>query len=717
MHGIPSDGTVNIASQAKPTVGSTNPYPTGGTAALNDGVFDLENTDPTKSWNNWSNRDVNKSTVTYTWDSEVPLRKVEAYFWSDGGGVPLPRSWKVQTQNANGEWQDVTLQDGQSYGVAKGAGNAVSFNQVWTKSMRVVFSSAVVGLTELEAYATEPSVIDGVHRMIQSGSKASTVKLPAVVSAVYPDGTRHDLSVKWDEVTDQQLVADGVQSVNGSVIGALVGVKATLNVKSDANSQNTGTAQLVEQVVVAGAASIDLPTYVPVQFPNGAQDDRNVKWDEDSVGSIDLKTVGDYEVTGIAEGSASPAKLIVHVIAGTTMGELPDPGSGLLEGWIESQAISTVVSAEASWSKAEGKLNDGKTIDDTWPSADDQDVNAKVWGSWGQAKDGMYAEYRWKDAVTIDSSRVQFWANFGIRNNAKGGLEVPDEWKLQYLDADGTWREVTNAKTTIIRNSPVNHAKDDAKGWSESTFDKVTTTGLRLVINKVPTSETGSTFGIAVAEWGVHAVKEDSPNPPEQAANKDSLNAAIEAAESLEEKHFTPRTWQHFIDELNNAKSVSENESASQDEINQTVSSLEAAQKALVQKADTTALIEIVAKAEAINTDMFTEESVSVLRKSAEEAAKVLENADSTQQVVDETIKTVSDAIASLVAKQAEPETKPTGNQPVTGPDSQTRGKKGSTIRRLSATGSAISIVAVLALVLTVLGVSLTTVFRRHMHY
>ena len=66
----------------------------------------------------------------------------------------------------------------------------MSFEQVWTTAMRVVFSSTPVGLSELEAYAADPLGVDDVHRMVQAGTTAEELDLPTTVSAHYADGSR-----------------------------------------------------------------------------------------------------------------------------------------------------------------------------------------------------------------------------------------------------------------------------------------------------------------------------------------------------------------------------------------------------------------------------------------------------------------------------------------------------------------------------------------------
>lgn len=664
VHGVPSDGTVNIASQATAKASSRNSYAIGDVAILNDGIVDLEGTDPMKSWNNWGQSQDRNPTVTYTWDAAVPLSKVQAYFWSDGGGVPMPNGWKVQVLDAEGAWQDVTLKDGQSYTVNRAEGNSVSFEQVWTTAMRVVFSSTPVGLSELEAYAADPLGVDDVHRMVQAGTTAEELDLPTTVSAHYADGSRHDLKVSWPAVTDDQLVDGAVITLNGTVTGALSGAQAILNVKSDADNQNSGTAQPIEQSVYRGAASIDLPTTVPVQFPNGAQDDRAVTWNEDEVAAIDLNTVNDYVVTGVADGASGPARLTVHVLVNPNDAQEPEPGPEPepepLEGWIEGQASGLNVSAEASWSPAAGKLNDGVVIDQTWPDTDEADVNAMVWGTWGQAQDGIYAEYTWNEVATIDSSRVQFWANCSEAQEDDPGLEIPDSWEIQYRDAEGNWVSVTptaDGAYTVVRNDPTHRGEAEDGGWSTVTFEPVETTGLRLVLHPHATIEGASIpyYGTAVAEWGVHAVEGEDPEPEPEPVDKTALKAAIDAASALDQNRFTPASWQVLAEALTNAQSVYANAEATEPDVTSATSALEDAQKNLVAKADKSALQTAIDAAGELDSNAYTEATWAAVATALETANTVLQDANATQQAVDNAAQALNDAVAALETKPVEP--------------------------------------------------------------
>ena len=726
VHGIPSDGTVNVASQSTASASFTNPYQAKDNAKkVIDGQVLYTNT-PNETWNNWGDNTGTEPWLQLAWDGTVPLKKAKLFFWTDGGGVPMVKSWKLQYADENGDWQDVKLAAGQSYTTMQGEGNEVRFAEtVETNKLRVLFPKGViVGATEFEAYALDPVSVDGVNRMVQTGSKAADVNLPKTVSASYTDGSRRDLSVAWDAITDDQLASDSEFAVSGTVIGALAGTKATIGVRSDAQSQTAGAAQPIEQTVYQNSKSVALPSVVPVRFPNGMLDDRTVMWDEASVAGVKLDTIGDYEVSGTAEGSSSQAKITVHVVADPNGGADPDPEptpdpkpepDTPLTGWIEGRAIDTTVSAEASWSPASGKLNDGVLVDDTWPSDDDADVNGRVWGSWGQASAGMYAQYTWSKEATVDSSRVQFWANFAERNDAKGGLDVPDSWKIQYLASDGIWKDVENAQYSTVRNSPASRASDDAQGWSVATFTPVKTTSLRLVLDP-PTAE-GVTFGLAVAEWGVHAAEstpdpEPTPDPdptpdPEPSVDKSRLESAINAAGSVQQANFTPNSWKAFSEAMGNAQKVYADESATQDQVDAAIKQLEEAQQTLVKKADTTELKTVLDQAQGVSGDLYTEASAKKLAEAVDAASKVLNDENATQADADAAVKQLTEAIAGLELKPAlkpdddktdpKPNAKP-GNKPVS---------KSEVSAAISSTGSNVIGIAVVGMIVLLTGAAI----------
>ena len=125
VHGIPSDGTVNVAPQSSASASYTNGYqPKDNAKKVIDGQVVYANT-PNETWNNWGDSTGVEPWLQLKWAGKVPLKKAKVFFWTDGGGVPMVSSWKLQYADADGNWQDVKLADGQSYTVNRNEGNEV----------------------------------------------------------------------------------------------------------------------------------------------------------------------------------------------------------------------------------------------------------------------------------------------------------------------------------------------------------------------------------------------------------------------------------------------------------------------------------------------------------------------------------------------------------------------------------------------------------------
>ncbi len=268
----------------------------------------------------------------------------------------------------------------------------------------------------------------------------------------------------------------------------------------------------------------------------------------------------------------------------------------------------------------------------------------------------MYAQYDFGQSVTVDQSRAQFWANFAETDDSKGGLEVPDAWKIQYLAEDGSWKDVEPTEDyTIVRNSPASRADTDAKGWSTVTFKPVATKSLRLVL----TPHTGSsTFGAAVAEWGVHGIGGTEPEPTP--VDKTALESALDTANGLDASRYTAASWAEFQQIIDAAQAVYDDANAIAEQVAEQVTKLEDGQKALValatdvEKSTLQAAID-AAKAEAAS-GKYTDKSVEALNKAIEAAEGVLkvgEVGEVTQAAVQEASASLNKAVKALEEKPA----------------------------------------------------------------
>ena len=83
------------------------------------------------------------------------------------------------------------------------------------------------------------------------------------------------------------------------------------------------------------------------------------------------------------------------------------------------------------------------------------------------------------------------------------------------------------------------------------TFKPVTTKSLRLVL----TPHTGSsTFGAAVAEWGVHGIDGTEPEPTP--VDKTALKSALDTANGLDARRYTAASWAEFQQIIDAAQAV-----------------------------------------------------------------------------------------------------------------------------------------------------------------
>ena len=111
-----------------------------------------------------------------------------------------------------------------------------------------------------------------------------------------------------------------------------------------------------------------------------------------------------------------------------------------------------------------------------------------------QPQSGDSLVYQWDGTVRANSSKV--W--FDVDSNA---LRAPASWKIQYLDADGTWKDVTNPSAYTTTTGKANP--------NAVTFDAVTTTALKL--DMTGQAVDGGYASVAVAEWEVGSDSSESP--------------------------------------------------------------------------------------------------------------------------------------------------------------------------------------------------------------
>ena len=112
-----------------------------------------------------------------------------------------------------------------------------------------------------------------------------------------------------------------------------------------------------------------------------------------------------------------------------------------------------------------------------------------MWGNWnGAMPPQSWIEYRWTNPVTIDGSRIWFFADQPAGSGV--GVAPPKGWRIDYWDADAkTWKPVA---------SPSGYGTTPG-AWQDTSFAPVTTRCVRATFDA--SSADGTNAAVAVQEW------------------------------------------------------------------------------------------------------------------------------------------------------------------------------------------------------------------------
>lgn len=183
-----------------------------------------------------------------------------------------------------------------------------------------------------------------------------------------------------------------------------------------------------------------------------------------------------------------------NVSAGSV--SVPIADTSELSGNIAPYADATATYT-APWNSVEG-VNDGTA----GPLEVAPGKLGVSWGTWPEVGEQVVT-LTWGFEVTVDSSAI-WW--FQDSDDAAGaGMIAPSRWVLEYLGADEQWHPVV-----LADDSTYDRARNQ---WNPVTFEPVTTTSLRAVMQSWGEAEGGGSAGIN--EWQVFAA-DDGTDPTEE---------------------------------------------------------------------------------------------------------------------------------------------------------------------------------------------------------
>ncbi len=177
------------------------------------------------------------------------------------------------------------------------------------------------------------------------------------------------------------------------------------------------------------------------------------------------------------------------------------------------------VSYVPGWNSA-AALNNGASAPTNTLSA--------MWGTWGAPGSPTQdiATYTWERAVTVSSSKLFLWQNH-LTPGGDSGVMIPSAWKIEYRTTAGQWAPVTGAGLTYPLPVLNEAAPVTSQPAVQATFDAVTTTGVRLVLDRVVFSgERKATSVIEWEVWGSDApIEEPEPEDPNAFIDSERVTA------------------------------------------------------------------------------------------------------------------------------------------------------------------------------------------------
>lgn len=151
----------NLALKAVPTAIIDTPQDLGGVAGLNDGYEPTSSYDKSHGvWHNWLGDNGSDAWVQYTWESAVTIYQSNAYYFTDGNFVPKDVSYEYL--DANGEWRPMTNVEG--CGTELNQYNETTFDPVTTTAVRMNMSPKTLGcgVIEWQVLGYAENIIDKV---------------------------------------------------------------------------------------------------------------------------------------------------------------------------------------------------------------------------------------------------------------------------------------------------------------------------------------------------------------------------------------------------------------------------------------------------------------------------------------------------------------------------------------------------------------------------
>lgn len=332
---------------------------------------------------------------------------------------------------------------------------------------------------------------------------------------------------------------------------------------------------------------------------------------------------------------------------------LVDPKTGSLLGILDQEPIDDVYINDSNQVVLSVKLSAiGFTADDTTAPIQFYGQTESIYAA-GNTENQYIADTT--DIAEFDAYNPDLW--FGDAGASGNGVTAFDDQDGTTVAVHTSSTKATDAEPLVIHQyaqapDSVNKlglkaALDTAKGLSESAYTPASWKAFKAA------------YDDAQAVYANEIAKQDAVDAATDQltkaiddlvalVNKDDLQAALDAAKGLKEADYTPASWKVFKAAYDKAQAVYADEHASQSDVDAVTEALTAATDALVKTANKTALKETIDKAAKLKESDYKPVAWPAFADTLAKAQAVYEDANATQQQVDDTLNALLKAVADL---------------------------------------------------------------------
>ena len=202
----------------------------GGVAALNNGVEPTASDDRSDLvWHNWNDRyeagttNIQNAWVSYSWGEEVELDSTDVYYFTDGGGLQMPKEVKFEYKDADGNWNEIT--DAKGCGCEADKYNTTELGKVRTTALRMVMVPQFmsdedpahgVGVIEWKVKGTYVKDIDETAPQIEGAEDGKTYCNPVKIKVTDENLDTVTIKVNGENETAVTLDEDGCYEVGAA---------------------------------------------------------------------------------------------------------------------------------------------------------------------------------------------------------------------------------------------------------------------------------------------------------------------------------------------------------------------------------------------------------------------------------------------------------------------------------------------------------------------